>query len=94
MQEIKDVLKEYKIKKTVLTNNRQSLLKDFVDNLNLERVGTKYKPLTGKVVAIKLFHLSEFDLSAFYSMCKDYQRRHGSFSKYFWGALKEPKWKK
>jgi len=94
MKQIGEVLKLYKIKETKITNKRQEILSNFVANLNLERVGSGYPPLTGKVVAIKTFHLSEFDLEAFYSMCKDYQRRKGSFSKYFWGALKEQKWNK
>ena len=69
------------------------LIKDFVDELNLERVGTKYKPLTSKIVAIKLGHLSEFDLEAFLSICRDYKNRGGSFSKRWFGGLKEQKFK-
>lgn len=88
MQTIGNILEKFEIKKSSITSKRQMLLKDFVENLNLERSGSKYPPLTGKVVAIKLFHLSEFDLSAFYSSCKDAQRRNGSFSKYFWYNLR------
>ena len=93
MQDMKNLLAHYQIKKSKISNKRQMLIKDFVDELNLERVGTKYKPLTSKIVAIKLGHLSEFDLEAFLSICRDYKNRGGSFSKRWFGGLKEQKFK-
>lgn len=70
-------------------NERQGILKQFLEEINKERVGTKYKPLTGRAVAIKLSHLKDnHTLYFFLSQCKDYKNRQGSFSKYFFGALK------
>ena len=88
MEHISTLFKNFEIKKSKISNKRQTLIKEFVENLNIEREGTKYKPLTSRVVAIKLGHLSEFDLEAFLSMAKDYKNRKGSFSKYYWGTLK------
>jgi len=36
-----------------IVNSRQLIIKDFTDKINSERKGTKYKPLSPKVVAIK-----------------------------------------
>lgn len=79
----------YKLpEKKKLVNERQVVIKDFVDAINLERVGTKFKPVTGKSIALQLSHLSVEELYYFLSMCKDYKNRNGSFSKCFYGALK------
>lgn len=67
-----------------ITNSRQLIIKDFIDIINLERKGTKYKPLTARAIAIKLSHLSEQDLHFFYKKCSNAK----SFSKCFWGCLK------
>lgn len=70
-------------------SERADLIKQFLDFINIERVGTKYKPLTAKAVACKLGHIKDLDtLYYFLSECKDYKKRNGSFSKYFFGALK------
>lgn len=71
-----------------LTNERQAVIKEFVDVINQERIGTKFKPVTGKSIALMLAHLSMQDLYYFLSVCKDYKNRSGSFSKCYYGALK------
>ena len=72
-------------KKDTINNERQLLVRDFLTAINSERSGTKYKPLSARAVAIKLSHLSEFDLRYFYKQCSEYK---GEFSKCFWGCLK------
>lgn len=92
------LLKNYQIStESNIVNKRQSIIKQFVDEINQERPcsyknaqGKKItlKPVTGKYIAIKLSHLTEFDLTYFLSECKDYKNRNGSFSKRFFGSLK------
>lgn len=78
-----------KIQKSKITSERQSILAQFLEEINKERVATKWKPMTGKGVAMKLSHLKDNNtLYYFLSQCKDYKHRNGSFSKYFFGALK------
>lgn len=72
-----------------IVNERQFILSQFLEEINKERLGTKYKPMTGKGVAMKLAHLKDnYTLYYFLSSCRDYQKRKGSFSRYFFGALK------
>ena len=88
MKKISDITKNFKIEKGTekITNQRQLLIKDFLDRLNQERIGTEWKPLTAKAVAIKVAHLSDFDLKYFYKKCSDYK---GSFGRAFFGCLKD-----
>lgn len=74
--------------KTKITNKRQYILQQFIDEINKERLGTKWKPVFPKSVAIKTAHLSIPDLEYFFSTCKEWQQRKGSFSQCFYGALK------
>lgn len=80
-------------KKSKISNERQWVIKQFVDELN-KNVGEKYK--VGEVwkvvkevkpsfVAFKLSHLRIVDLYNFLSTCR--QSKSG-FSKCFYGALK------
>ena len=71
-----------------ITNERQDVLSQFLEEINKERLGTKYKPLTGRGLAIKVSHIPTKDLYYFMSVCKDYKNRQGSFSKCFFGSLK------
>jgi hypothetical protein len=80
-------------KKSKISNERQWVIKQFVDELN-KTAGTKYKVgETWKVVkevkpafvAFKLSHLRMVDLYNFLSTCK---QSKSSFSKCFYGALK------
>lgn len=45
-------------------------------------------PMTGKALAMRVSHLSEFDLDFFLGQCREYKRNSGSFGKCFFGALK------
>lgn len=85
-------------KKSSITNERQSVIKQFVDEINKERP-VKYKdkngkiktlpPVTPKAIAIKLGHIKDLqELYQFLSVCKDYKNRNGTFSRGFFGALK------
>lgn len=70
-------------------NERQYILSQFLEEINKERMGTKWKKLTGRAVAMKLSHLKDNNtLYYFLSICKDAKNRNGSFSKCFFGALK------
>lgn len=73
---------------TKITNERQAILKEFLDEINLEREGTTYKKIWPKVVALKLSHLKKDELYWFLSTCREYRDKHGSFSRCFFGALK------
>lgn len=80
-------------KKSKISNERQWVIKQFVDELN-KTAGTKYKvgdqwkvvkEVKPAFVAFKLSHLRMVDLYNFLSTCK--QAKCG-FSKCFYGALK------
>ena len=90
MKEISSILSELETsQKTRITNERQFILSKFVDEINKERLDTKYKPITGRAVAMKVSHLKDNStLYYFYSQCLDYKNRRGSFSKYFFGSIK------
>ena len=85
-----DVMSEYKIKekpKSTITNQRQDFTKKFVEEINKQREGTKYKPVTGQAIAIKLGHVKTEDLYAFYKVCKSNKGKTG-FSGAFFAKLK------
>ena len=69
-------------------NERQDLLKQIQCAINVERVGTKYKPKTGRAIAMKVSHIPTKDLYYLISICKDSKNRRGSFSKCLFGCLK------
>jgi hypothetical protein len=77
----------YQLNKTKIRNKRQFLLSQFLENLNEERKG-KFKDLTPSFVAFKLSHLKNADLEFFLNKCLAYKKHNGSFSKYFWWALR------
>lgn len=75
-----------------ITNERQSIVKQFVDEINQEREKEKMKPLTSRYIAIKLGILKSNDeLYQFLSECRDYKKRSGSFGKRFFGGFREKK---
>lgn len=78
----------FEIKKTKIVNERQYIISLFVEEINKERIGTKYKLLTGRAVAMKCSHIPTKDLYHFMSVAKDYKNRKGSFGKAFFGMLK------
>lgn len=99
-EEVKTILKlgDYMIgkykkiekpKKRGITNERQAIIKEFVDELNKERDITKLKPVTGKQIGVKLGILkTNQELYEFLSECRDYKNRNDSFGKRFWGGFK------
>ena len=68
-----------------ITNERQVVIQDFLNQLNPAREKAGYKPLAPKVLAIKLGHIPTDDLKAFYQICS----KSNSFGKCFWGRLKQ-----
>lgn len=71
-------------------SERATIVQDFVDEINSERKATGWpRMVTGRGIAMKCSHLkNNFELYSFLSECRDYQKRNGSFGKYFFGALK------
>lgn len=67
-----------------ITGERQELIQRFVDKINLERVGTKFKPVIWKQINGLVAHVRVSDLYWFYKECENAL----SFSKKFFGILK------
>lgn len=78
----------FKIEKPKALSERSELLSLFLEEINKERKGTKYQPVTPKFLAIKLSHIPTKDLYYLKSICLDSKNRTGSFSKCFFGSLK------
>jgi hypothetical protein len=78
---------KYKKQKSNETE-RGLLLTEFVSIINEERKGTKFKPTTIKLLAIKLAHIPTNDLYYMKSICTDSKNRHGSFGKCLFGSIK------
>ena len=77
------------VQKSKITSQRAWIISQFLEEINKERIGTKFKPMTGRGVAMKLSHLTDNQtLYYFLSTCKDAKNRRGSFSKCFFGSLK------
>lgn len=72
---------KYQVKevKSKITNQRQEVIKMFVDRLNAERTG-KYKPLPPAFYATRMSMLSVQELREFYGICKESK----SFSACWW----------
>lgn len=72
-----------------IKSERAYIISIFTEEINKERIGTKFKPILSRTVAIKLGHLKDNGtLYYFLSQCKDSKKRYNSFSKCFFGALK------
>ncbi len=70
-----------------ITGERQELIQRFTDNINRERVGTKFKEATwGQINGLVSF-FKMADLYWFWSECE----RAPSFSKKFFGVLRDTK---
>ncbi len=68
---------------------RDGFVNEIVELINFERVGTKYKPVTARFIAIKVAHLKNGqDFHYVISVCKDAKRRDGSFSRKFFSMFK------
>ena len=88
MKSLQETIEKRQQIKTGANSERASLIEEFVNEINKERIRTKYKMLEPKVIAIKLAHVPTQDLYRFLSTCKDYKARNQSFNKCFFGALK------
>jgi hypothetical protein len=73
-------------KQKAANSERSELIGYFHKNVNADRGGRK--PLPIRAIAVKLGGLKLPDLYYLKSICEDEQRRGGSWSKTFWGALK------
>lgn len=88
MRSIGDILQKREQRK-LARSERAEIIKQFLEELNAERDGVKYKKLTPYVVAYQLSHIKKkSDLYAFLSMCRDRKMRGESFGKFFWWSLK------
>ena len=83
----KPKLKTEEIKESKIRNERQLVLKDFLDKLNRDRERSGFKPYTPAYLGMKLAHLTLEDMYFFLSEC----RHAKNFSKYFHWALKVEK---
>lgn len=88
VESLKDILQ---IKKEGLKKERsfrESLINEFIERINKERIGTKYKPVTAKGIALKInmnpFLKQSWQLESFLKQCK----RAKSFGSCFYGSLK------
>lgn len=83
--DIREVLKKRdEIPISKANSERAALIEQFLARLNAERLGTEWKPLTARTIAIKVGHLKTHDLYYLFSICKDSK----SFGKTFFGSLK------
>lgn len=86
---IKDQLSLFKTEEKGAKSERAQIISEFVEEINSERTNTKWPPITGREVAVRLSHVKDkFTLCYFLSECRDYKNRYGSFGKRFFGALK------
>lgn len=70
-----------------INSERAEILCQILQEVNRERTGT-WKPLSGKLLAIRLSHIPTKDLFFLLSQGKDYKARKGSFGKFLFGSLK------
>ena len=67
-----------------ITGERQELIQRFVDKINMERIGTKFKPVIWRQINGLVAHVKIGDLYWFFKECE----QGDSFSKKFFGILK------
>lgn len=70
---------------------RAFLISQFLEEVNKQRDGVKYKKLTPQFLGIKLAHLNYDDLRWYWDACwwEDKEKRKKYFNVvYFWGRLK------
>jgi len=78
----------FKVSKQVvkgISNERQLIVKDILEKVNIERLDTKYRPLTPRAIAVKVGHIKTPDLRDFYYSCL---KADCGFSRAFWHSLK------
>ena len=75
----------FKTKREVAHSQRAELLETIITKINAERVGTKYKPVTPIMIAVKLKGITTGDLVGFVKLCTQAK----SFGQCFFGKLKK-----
>ncbi|TSC67486.1 MAG: hypothetical protein CEO19_210 [Parcubacteria group bacterium Gr01-1014_73] len=81
----KNYLEKLKSKRPLkITSERQECIQRFVDKINLERIGTKFKPATWRQINGLVAHVKIGDLYWLFKECE----RGDFFSKKFFGILK------
>jgi len=87
----KDYLSKLTAKRPIkITSERQELIQRFVDTINLERIGTKWKPVTWKQINGLVAFVRVPDLYWLFKTCE----QRDSFSKTFFGIIKSTRIKK
>jgi hypothetical protein len=87
----KDYLQKLQSKRPLkIASERQELIQRFVDKINLERIGTTFKPVIWKQINGLVAQVKIEDL---YWLSKECERGD-SFSKKFFGILKRTRVKK
>lgn len=77
-------LKKRRTKTQRGVSERQEIIQCFVDRINAERTGTKWKPVSWGQVNGLVRHLKEQDLYWLFGQCE----KSESFSKKFFGVLR------
>ncbi len=67
------------------TSGRAEVIKEIVELINKERIGTQYKPTTGRIVAIKVGHIK--DLFSLGWLLQEGKKAR-SFGEFFFSRLK------
>lgn len=73
----------YSVKKSPYKNRKAEIIAELVKGINLSRIGTKYKPTTERLLAIKINRnpfLTESELEFILRECN----RVGNYKKLFW----------
>lgn len=85
MLSLADKLQSFKVPdkpKSTITNQRQEIVKMFLDRLNAARAGTRYPPLKARTVAIRLqWWKDNQSLREFYGYCNEAKNFSSTF---FW----------
>lgn len=69
-------------------NERDEIFEYFYGKLAPAYQEFRKRPMSKRMLAVKIAHLSVQDLYYMRSVCEDAARRGQSFSKVFWGQLK------
>lgn len=87
--QIDQLLKNYKLPETGFVNQRQESIQQFVDTINLDRVGTKYKMVTWSQINGLLAHIK--DVGELYRVFRHCEQASCPFSAAFFGGFKKKK---
>jgi len=86
-----EMVLKYQIEKTSKHKTEiGEIISQFVDEINKERINTKYPKVSYMQIYTKLgaINKDKFALNVFLSECRDYKRRNGSFGKLFYAKTK------